>query len=109
VFEQQDEGVFLGMWLRHVICVMLIRVAIRDIYCGLYSGLRWAISPGGGVHYEGVFHCMRWRDVIGVMLLCFDIRDICRGLHGGLKGQYLSVGAFTIRSYFNVPFLKIYT
>jgi hypothetical protein len=88
---------------------MLIRIAIRDSCRGLYSGLRGAISPGGGVHYEGVFHGMRLRDVIGVMLLCIAIRDICRGLYGGLKGQFLSVGALTIRSYFNVPFLKIYT
>jgi hypothetical protein len=74
-----------------------------------YSGLRGVIYPGGGVQYEGARHGMRLRDVIDVMVLCIAIRDICRGLYGGLKGQYLSVGAVTIRSYFNVPFLKIYT
>jgi hypothetical protein len=44
--------------------VMLIRIAIRDICCGLYNGLRGSTSLGGGVHYEGVFHGMPLRDAI---------------------------------------------
>ena len=65
---------------------MAIRIAIRDICRGLYIGLRGAISPGGGVHYEGVFHGMRLRDVIGVMSIRIVIRYICRGLYSVLWG-----------------------
>jgi hypothetical protein len=77
---------------RDVIGVMLIRIAIRNICSGLYSGLRGPISPGGGVHYEGVFLSMRLRNAIGAMSFRIAIRDICHGLYSGLRGQYLPVG-----------------
>jgi hypothetical protein len=89
------------MCLRDVIGVMSFRIAIRDICRGLYSGLKGAISPGGGVHYEGVLHGMQFRDVIGVMSFHIAIRDICRGLYGGLRGV-ISLGASTIRVFFMV-------
>jgi hypothetical protein len=89
---------FHGMPLRDFIGVMLIRIAIRDICRGPYSGLRGATSLGGGVNYEGVLHGMTLRDVIGVMLICIAIRDICRGLYSALRGQYLPVGAFIMRA-----------
>jgi hypothetical protein len=79
------EGVFHGMWLCDVFGVMSIRMAIRDICRGLYSGLRGVISHGGGVHHAGVFHAMPLRDFIGVMSIRIAIRDICRGLYSDLR------------------------
>jgi hypothetical protein len=64
---------------------MSIRIAIRDICRGIYSGLRGAISHGGGVHYEGVFHGMPLRDLIGVMSIRIASRDIRRGLYSDLR------------------------
>jgi hypothetical protein len=89
------------MCLRDVIGVMSFRIAIRDICRGLYSGLKGAISPGGGVHFEGVLHGMQFRDVIGVMSFHIAIRNICRGLYGGLivlgfrfPGCHIGLGLF---------------
>jgi hypothetical protein len=73
------------MWLCDVFGVMSIRIAIRSICRGLYSGLRGVISHGGGVHYEGVFHGLSLRDFIGVMSIRIAIRDICRGLYIDLR------------------------
>jgi hypothetical protein len=68
---------------------MSIRIAIRDIRRGLYSGLREVISSGGGVHYEGVFHGMPLRDLLsGISVVVYTM---------GSEGRHLLVGAFTMR------------